>query len=115
MQGSFRRWTTLLVPLFAFTGAAMLGAPQNDFMAQYKGSPYHDSRNQDGAQKIPGKVMCAQLRTLKRVERAYVERARNLYSKPDHPAPLRSLPTDRLSSSSPGPNAVLDHPIHERA
>jgi hypothetical protein len=68
-----------------------------------------------GQLENPGKVMCAQLRTLKRVERAYVERARNLYSKPDHPAPLRSLPTDRLSSSSPGPNAVLDHPIHERA
>jgi len=59
MQGSFRRWLTLFVPLFAITDAAVLGAPQNDFMAQYKGTPYHDSRYQDGAQKIPGKVLCA--------------------------------------------------------
>jgi len=59
MQASFRHWTMLLVPGFAFTGAAVLGAPQNDFIAQYKGTPYHDSRYQDGAQKIPGKVICA--------------------------------------------------------
>src|SRR5271163_2327086 len=59
MQTFFRHWTMLLVPGFAFTGAAVLGAPQTDFMAQYKGTPYHDGRYQDGAQKIPGKVLCA--------------------------------------------------------
>ena len=59
MKGSFRRWTMLLVPGFAIAGAAVLGAPQNDFIAQYKGTAYHDSRYQDGPQKIPGKVMCA--------------------------------------------------------
>src|SRR5579863_9566593 len=29
------------------------------FLSQYKGLPYHDSRYQDGAQKIPGRVLCA--------------------------------------------------------
>jgi hypothetical protein len=32
---------------------------QADFLAQYRGTPYHDSRYQGGAQGVPGKVMCA--------------------------------------------------------
>src|ERR1700729_4121988 len=28
-------------------------------LSQYKGLPYHDSRYQGGAQKIPGRVLCA--------------------------------------------------------
>jgi hypothetical protein len=40
-------------------GAASVGAFQGDFLAQYKGTPYHDSRYQGGAQAVPGKVMCA--------------------------------------------------------
>jgi hypothetical protein len=36
-----------------------LCAPNSDFLAHYKGVPYHDSRYQAGAQKIPGKVLCA--------------------------------------------------------
>jgi hypothetical protein len=68
-----------------------------------------------GQLENPGKVMCFALRTLKRVERAYEQRVGNLHWKPDPLSHLRSLPTDRLSSSSPGPNAVLDHPIHQRA
>src|SRR5580698_3198835 len=40
-------------------GAAVLGTPQNGFLAQYKGTPYQDSRYQGGAQKIPGTVICA--------------------------------------------------------
>src|SRR6202034_3508253 len=59
MHGSFRRCTMLLVPLFAFTGATVLGAPKDDYVAQYKGTPFHDSRYQGGPQKIPGKVLCA--------------------------------------------------------
>jgi hypothetical protein len=59
MRGSFFRLSMLpgLLPLVF--GAAVLGAPENGFLAQYKGTPYQDSRFQDGAQKIPGKVMCA--------------------------------------------------------
>jgi hypothetical protein len=29
------------------------------FLSQYKGEPYHDSRYQGGAQKVPGRVLCA--------------------------------------------------------
>lgn len=29
------------------------------FLSQYKGQPYHDSRYQGGAQKLPGRVLCA--------------------------------------------------------
>jgi hypothetical protein len=32
---------------------------ETDFVASYKGVPYHDSRDHDGPQRIPGKVMCA--------------------------------------------------------
>jgi len=59
MQGSLRSRSMPLVPLAVFSCAAMLGAPQNAFLAQYKGTPYHDSQYQGGPQKIPGKVMCA--------------------------------------------------------
>jgi hypothetical protein len=33
-------------------------SPQS-FLSQYAGVPYHDSRYQSGAQKIPGRVLCA--------------------------------------------------------
>jgi hypothetical protein len=58
MIGSFR-CSMMLLGVPAFLGAAMLGTPQTDFMAQYKGTPYHDSLYQGGAQVIPGKVLCA--------------------------------------------------------
>ncbi len=32
---------------------------KTDFLAQYKGVPFHDSKYSGGAQKIPGTVMCA--------------------------------------------------------
>src|SRR5580698_1707944 len=38
---------------------ATIGAPATDFLASYKGAPYHDSRYHDGAQTIPGRVQCA--------------------------------------------------------
>jgi hypothetical protein len=59
MHGSFRRSLILLFPTVVFSGAAMAGAPQTGFLAQYKGTPYQDSQYQGGAQKIPGKVLCA--------------------------------------------------------
>jgi hypothetical protein len=34
-------------------------ASAQSFVSQYKGQPYHDSRYSGGAQKIPGKVLCA--------------------------------------------------------
>ena len=40
----------LMLPAIAFS---------QSFVSKYKGLPYHDSRYQGGAQKIPGKVLCA--------------------------------------------------------
>jgi hypothetical protein len=40
----------LFLPTIAFS---------QSFLDQYKGVPFHDSRYSGGAQKIPGKVMCA--------------------------------------------------------
>ncbi len=34
-------------------------ALSQSFLSQYKGSPYHDSRYQNGPQKIPGRVLCS--------------------------------------------------------
>jgi hypothetical protein len=41
---------TLMFPAVAFS---------QSFASQYKGEPYHDSHYSGGAQKIPGKVLCA--------------------------------------------------------
>jgi len=49
----FRISTAVLVGWASTT----LGA--TDFLANYKGVPYHDSRYHDGAQRIPGRVQCA--------------------------------------------------------
>ncbi len=40
-------------------GSVAVCAAQSTFLAQYKGTPYHDSKYQGGAQAVPGKVMCA--------------------------------------------------------
>ena len=44
-----------------FVAASMLPAIafSQSFVSQYKGLPYHDSRYQEGPQKIPGRVLCA--------------------------------------------------------
>jgi len=42
--------------LFAVTAIC---TAKTDFLVRYKGTPYQDSRYQDGPQKIPGKVFCA--------------------------------------------------------
>jgi hypothetical protein len=54
----------LTLPVLAVLCAALcaptsLGASQSGFLSQYKGTPYHDSRYQGGAQAIPGQVHCA--------------------------------------------------------
>jgi hypothetical protein len=46
-----------LLPLLFATAVFCVASP--GFLANYKGTPYHDSRYHDGAQKIPGKVFCA--------------------------------------------------------
>jgi len=48
-------WPALLV---LFTTSTLCAA-QTDYLTNYKGTPYEDSRHQGGAQKIPGKVECA--------------------------------------------------------
>jgi len=59
MHGSFRGSVLVLVPAVLIFGAAVVGAPQTGFLDRYKGTPYQDSQYQGGAQKIPGKVLCA--------------------------------------------------------
>src|ERR1700727_370724 len=39
--------------------ACEVAAQSTDFLKSYKGIPFHDSKYNGGAQKIPGKVMCA--------------------------------------------------------
>ncbi len=45
--------------LAAFSAVGAKSASRADFLAQYKGTPYQDSRYHHGAQKIPGKVYSA--------------------------------------------------------
>lgn len=53
-----RRWSQFAcVVLFFALGAA--SAAKSDFLSTYKGIPFHDSKYNGGAQKIPGTVMCA--------------------------------------------------------
>ena len=58
IRGSIGRmlcWWTLLT-LFSCTAT---GAGKSDFLSGYKGTPFEDSRFRSGAQKIPGRVLCA--------------------------------------------------------
>jgi hypothetical protein len=59
MKSSSSHATVFLAVLSVVSGAAELRALQTDFLAQYKGTPFHDSRYQGGAQSIPGKMLCA--------------------------------------------------------
>jgi hypothetical protein len=59
MKETFRRTSLILAVTGCLSCAAALGALQTGFLAQYKGTPYHDSRYQGGAQAVPGKVICA--------------------------------------------------------
>ena len=38
---------------------AAIAVAQSNFLSQYKGTPFHDSRYHGGAQAIPGRVQCA--------------------------------------------------------
>ena len=59
MRSSSSHATVFLAVLLVVLGAAELHAMQTDFLSQYKGTPFHDSRYQSGAQLIPGKLVCA--------------------------------------------------------
>lgn len=52
-----RLYFSLGLAVLAATGA--IRGSRTDFLAQYKGKPYQDSRYHDSPQKIPGKVYCA--------------------------------------------------------
>jgi len=49
------RWSALL----AFCTTAAVCASKTNYLKNYKGTPYQDTRYQAGAQKIPGRVECA--------------------------------------------------------
>jgi hypothetical protein len=57
-QGGRMSWR---VCSLCFVVASMLPAIafSQSFLSQYKGLPYHDNHYQGGAQKIPGRVLCA--------------------------------------------------------
>jgi hypothetical protein len=59
MKASMSHSSVILAMLAGTVGSAALGALKTDFLSQYKGTPFHDSRYQGGAQPIPGKVLCA--------------------------------------------------------
>ncbi|HEY6488397.1 MAG: hypothetical protein WCC26_03080 [Terracidiphilus sp.] len=55
-----KRWcigSSLLI--FILVAAGDPHATGKDFLRTYKGLPFHDARYHDGAQKIPGRVLCA--------------------------------------------------------
>jgi hypothetical protein len=47
------------VPILFLAAAVAVPATCADFLHAYKGTPYHDAHYSSGAQKIPGKVLCA--------------------------------------------------------
>lgn len=52
--------TLLSLPILVFACAPIsASSPKADFLKNYKGVPFHDSKYKGGAQKIPGTVMCA--------------------------------------------------------
>jgi hypothetical protein len=53
----YGKWLT--GSIVALMAAGMVTAQKPDFLRNYKGVPFHDSRYNGGAQKIPGTVMCA--------------------------------------------------------
>ncbi len=57
-RAMFRSQLPFLI-LAGVAAASAVGAAQTDYVARYKGTPYHDSQHTGGAQKIPGTVLCA--------------------------------------------------------
>jgi hypothetical protein len=52
---SWKGWQVCLLAACILPTAAL----SQSYLSQYKGTPYRDSHHQGGAQKIPGKVLCA--------------------------------------------------------
>jgi hypothetical protein len=59
VKSCFVHRSLMFVSLVAMFAAGAGGAPKADFLKSYKGTPFHDSKYEGGAQKIPGTVMCA--------------------------------------------------------
>lgn len=59
MRRSASRSYLLLAALLAFFAPAAVCASATNYLKNYKGTPYQDSRYQGGAQKIPGRVKCS--------------------------------------------------------
>jgi len=53
----YRYW--LMASAVALTMVGAANGQTSDFLKVYKGTPFHDSKYNGGAQKIPGTVMCA--------------------------------------------------------
>src|SRR5580693_2104443 len=49
----------LSLPLLILLGTTAFCASQTNYLKNYKGTPYEDNHYKGGAQKIPGRVMCA--------------------------------------------------------
>jgi hypothetical protein len=59
MKKSLFRSPLPLLILTVLFAASAVRASNTDYLARYKGKPYHDSRYKSGAQRIPGKILCA--------------------------------------------------------
>jgi len=57
--GPIRHILYQFAALYLLAAAGAFAAEKPDFLGGYKGVPYADSRYHRGAQKIPGRVMCA--------------------------------------------------------
>ena len=55
----FVYWHWLMALTVALIVAGAASAQHAEFLKSYKGTPFHDSKYNGGAQKIPGTVMCA--------------------------------------------------------
>jgi hypothetical protein len=54
------RQRVFILPIMAMVFLlSVIAAAQGNFLSQYKGTPFHDTRYHGGAQAIPGRVQCA--------------------------------------------------------
>ena len=59
LNSRFSKRNIVSVLSIALAASTAIGASAKDFLAGYKGTPYHDERYHGGAQAIPGRVECA--------------------------------------------------------
>ncbi len=59
MRRPLADWRWFAPALVCIVAASSKGGGKPDFLGNYKGTPYEDSRYHGGAQTIPGKVYCA--------------------------------------------------------